>query len=99
MTLIFLVLTIKATGFKSLLVNYREINQVTSKCQMDFFGHNLQKRSKTEYRHRILRFQNGLGTKFQVKQTILDQINSEKGISDSKKKNKWKTPSNSTYLK
>ena len=64
-----------------------------------FFGHNLHKRSKTEYRHRILRFQNGLGTKFQVKQTILDQINSEKGISDSKKKNKWKTPSNSTYLK
>ena len=36
MTLIFLVLTIKATGFKSLRVNYREINQVTSKCQMDF---------------------------------------------------------------
>ena len=39
-----------------------------------FFGHNLQKRSKTEYRHRILRFQNGLGTKFQVKQTILDKL-------------------------
>ena len=30
--------TRKATGFKSLRLNYWEINQATSKCQIDFWG-------------------------------------------------------------
>ena len=38
----------KDTGFKSLQINCWEINQIISKCKMDFFGQNLQKRSKTE---------------------------------------------------
>ena len=33
----------KATSFKSLRVNWWEINQVASKCQINFFGQNLQK--------------------------------------------------------
>ena len=62
----------KVTGFKSLRINFWEINQVTSKW---FFGQNLQKRSKTkkkEHHHRISHIQNSLGTKFQLKLTILD---------------------------
>ena len=31
-----IIITRKATGFKSLRVNCWEINKVTSKCQMDF---------------------------------------------------------------
>ena len=36
-----------------------------------FFGQNLQKGLK-QYHHRIFRIQNGLGTKFQIKPTILN---------------------------
>ena len=40
--------TRKATGFKSLQVNCRDINQVTSKYQMYFLDKTCKKRSKTE---------------------------------------------------
>ena len=40
--------TRKATGFNSLRVNCWEINQVTSKCKMDYFDKACKKRSKTE---------------------------------------------------
>ena len=35
--------TRKATGFKSLRVNLWKINQVTSKCKMDFLGKTCRK--------------------------------------------------------
>ena len=40
--------TREANGFKSLRINYWEINQVISKCQMDFLDKTFKKRSKTE---------------------------------------------------
>ena len=40
-------ITRKATGFKSLWVNYCEANPVTSKCQMELLDKNCKKRSKT----------------------------------------------------
>ena len=58
----------KATGFKFLRVNCLEINQVTSKCQMEFVDKTCKK-----YKHhlKILHIRNGLRTKFQVKLIIL----------------------------
>ena len=43
-----LVRTRQATGFKSLRVNCWEINQVTSKCQIDFLEKTCKGKSKTE---------------------------------------------------
>ena len=40
--------TRKATGFKSLRVNYWEINHVKSKCHMDFLDKTCKVRSKIE---------------------------------------------------
>ena len=54
---IFLNETKKATVFKSLRINCWEINQVTSKCQTDFFGQNFQKKwSKTEKENVTIKF-------------------------------------------
>ena len=69
-------ITRKATGFKCLRVNYCEINQVTSKCQVDFLNKTRKKRTKIH--HRILHIRNSLGIKFQRKTKnfeFLDQIN------------------------
>ena len=68
-----------------------------------FFGQNLQKRSKiekSEHHHRILNIQNSLGTKFQLKLTILNFWTklTQKGYFQSKKEKKIKSLSNPTYL-
>ena len=44
----YFIITGKVTGLKSLRLNYREINQITSKCQMDFFDKTCKNRSKPE---------------------------------------------------
>ena len=67
--------TRKATDFKLVRVNCCEINQLTSKYQMDFSGKTCKNRSRTEkseYHHRILHVRNSLGTRFQLKLTILN---------------------------
>ena len=48
--------TRKSTGFNSLRINYWEINQVTSKCQMDFLDKTFKKRSKTEKKNINIEF-------------------------------------------
>ena len=58
--------TKKPTGLKSLQLNFWEINQVTSKCQIDFCT-KLSKEilnRKSEHYHKILHIQISLGTKF-----------------------------------
>ena len=66
--------TRKATDFKSLRGNYCEINQITSKFQIDFLDKNCKIRStqKSEYHHHILHIRISLGTKFQLKMTNLN---------------------------
>ena len=65
----------KAIVFKSLRINYWEINQVTSKCQIDILDETSKKRSKTEKGfdcdHQILHILNSLGSKFQLRLTTL----------------------------
>ena len=46
----------KATGFKSLRMNCFEINQVTSKCQIDFLDKTCKKRYKTETNNITIEF-------------------------------------------
>ena len=65
----------KATDVKSLRINCWEINQVTSKCQIDILNKTCKKKGlkqKKEHHRLILHIQNGLGTKFQLKLTILN---------------------------
>ena len=66
--------TSKATGFKSLRLNYWEINQATSKCQIDFWTKIAKKvqNRKSEHRYEILHIQISLGTKFRLKVTLLN---------------------------
>ena len=96
-----LIETRKATSFTSHLVNCREINQVTPKCQMDFFDKTCKKRSKTEkvniliefYKFQIVWVSNfSLNSQFWV----LYQINPKRVFPILKRK-KWKSPSNSIY--
>ena len=54
-----------------LRVNYRQINQVTPKCQMYFLDKIWRKRSKAEHHQRILHIRNSVGIKFHLKVTIL----------------------------
>ena len=51
-----LIITRKATGFKSLRVNCREINQVKSICEMDILNKTCKKRSKTEKENITIKF-------------------------------------------
>ena len=51
--------------------NYWEINQVTSKCQIDFWA-KLAKKSKIEHHDNILHIQISIGTKFDLKLTLLN---------------------------
>ena len=81
----------KAIVFKSLRINYWEINQVTSKCQIDILDETSKKRSKTEKEfdgdHQILHILNSLGSKFQLRlTTLIVWIKfTQKGYSQSKK--------------
>ena len=69
-----------------LRVNCWEINQITWKYQKDFFNQNFQKKVN-------------ITIKFQLKLTILNFWTkfTKKGYFWSKKKKKWKSPSNFTY--
>ena len=65
----FLIETRKATGFKSLQVNCREIDQVTLKYQIIFFDKTCKKKvehRKSEHHHQILHIRTSLGSKFQI---------------------------------
>ena len=56
-------------------VNCWEINQVTSKCQIDFLNKTSKKGStteKSEYYYQILHIWNSLATVFPLKLTILN---------------------------
>ena len=66
--------TRKATDFKSLRGNYCEINQITSKFQIELLDKTCKIRStqKSEYYHRILHIRISLGTKFQLKIAIFN---------------------------
>ena len=66
--------TSKATGFKSLRLNYWEIDQATSKWQIDFWTKIAKKvqNRKSEHRYEILHIQISLGTKFRLKVTLLN---------------------------
>ena len=76
-----LIETIKATGINSLWVNFWEINQVTPKCQIDFFD------KTCEHHHQILHIWNGLGIKFQLKPKIFNILTklTQKGYLKKKK--------------
>ena len=64
--------TRKTTGFKCLRTNCWEINQVTSKCQVDFWDKTFKKglKQKKKNHHRILHIRNSLGAKFKLKLAI-----------------------------
>ena len=67
--------TRKAIGFKSLQANCYEINQLTCRCQIIFLENKTYKngiKQKSEHHHRILFIWNSLGTKIQLKLTILN---------------------------
>ena len=63
----------KAITFTSPRVNCGEINEVTPKCQIDFFNKTCKKGlyRTSEHHHRILHIRNSLGNKFKLKLTIL----------------------------
>ena len=69
-----------------------ESDQVTSKYQTDFLNKTYKKKvqnKKSEHHHRILHIRNSLGTKFQLKLTILnflDQINPKRVLESKIKK-------------
>ena len=75
-------LTRKASGFKSLRLNFWDINQATSKCQSDFWT-KLAKESKIEKMNITIKFcifkLVYLGTKFCLNLSLefLDQINTK----------------------
>ena len=73
-TTVWILLTRKATGFKSLRLNYWEINQATLKCQIDFWTKLAKKvwNRKSEHHYKILHIQISLGTKFLLKLSLLN---------------------------
>ena len=66
--------TRKGTGFKSLQVNCCKINQVSSKCQLDFLDKTCKKgpKQKIDHHNPILHIQNSFGIKFHHKLEILN---------------------------
>ena len=67
--------TRKATGFKSLRLDYWEINQATYQNVKLIFGKSLEKNSKieeSEHHYKILHIQISLGTKFRLKLIFLN---------------------------
>ena len=66
--------TRKATAFKSLRLDYWEINQATSKCQIDFRTKLAKrvKKKKSEHYNKILHIGIILATKFRLKLTLLN---------------------------
>ena len=77
----------KATGCKSLRLNYWEINQATTKCQTDFWTKLAKKvyNRKSEHCYKIIYIQISLATKFRIKtdsSEFLDQINTKRVFSN-----------------
>ena len=81
----------KAIAFNFPRINYWEINQVTSECQIDILDETSKKRSKTEKEfdgdHPIFHILNSLGSNFQLRlTTLIVWIKfTQKGYSQSKK--------------
>ena len=93
--LVYLIETRKATGFKSLGVNYFEINikKVTSRCRMHFSDKTCKKRSKTEKWPPLSIFTYSKWSTYQISTKIanfeiLDKINPKRIFFWYKKENK-----------
>ena len=77
----------------SLALNYWEINQTTSKCQIDFWTKLAKKvkNKKSEHRYKTLHIEISLATKFCPKLTLLNFMdqNNRKGYFPTKKKENY----------